>query len=65
MKKYSKEAIITAIITALIAGLSYLLSSCVGLQSQVRGVSHIYRSDSVHTVFEYDHPQRSTIKVDY
>lgn len=65
MKKYSKEAIITAIITALIAGLSYLLSSCSGLQSQVRGVSHIYRSDSIHTIFHYDRPSQSTINVDY
>lgn len=65
MKKYSKEAIITAVITALIAGLSYLLSSCSGLQASVRGNSHIYRSDSIHTVYYYDHPQRSTIKVDY
>lgn len=63
--KYTKEAIITALITALIAGLSYLLSSCSGLQTQMRGNSHIYRSDSIHTVFYYDHPQRSTIKVDY
>ena len=65
MKKYSKEAIITAIITAVIAGLSYLLSSCSGLQTQVRGNSHVYRSDSIHTVFYYDRPQHSTIKVDY
>lgn len=65
MKKYSKEAIITAIITALIAGLSYLLSSCSGLQTSVRGSSHVYRSDSIHTVFYYDRPTRSTIKVDY
>lgn len=66
MKKYSKEAIITAIITAVIAGLSYLLSSCSGLQASVRGTSHVYRSDSIHTVFYYDRPSsRSTIKVDY
>ena len=65
MKKYSKEAIITAIITAIIAGLSYLLSSCSGLQTMVRGNSHVYRSDSIHTVFYYDHPKRSSIKVDY
>ena len=65
MKKYSKEAIITAIITAVIAGLIYLLSSCTGLQTQVRGNSHVYRSDSIHTVFYYDRPSRSTIKVDY
>lgn len=65
MKKYSKEAIITAIITAIIAGLSYLLSSCSGLQTSVRGISNIYRLDTVHTVYYYDHPQRSTIKVDY
>ena len=70
MKKYSKEAIITAIITAVIAGLSYLLSSCLlsscsGLQASVRGSSHIYRSDSIHTVYYYDRPQHSTIKVDY
>lgn len=65
MKKYTKEAIITAIITALIAGLSYLLSSCSGLQTQVRGNSHIYRSDSIHTIFYYDKPARSTLNVDY
>lgn len=65
MKKYSKEVIITAIITALIAGLSYLLSSCNGLQTMVRGNSHIYRSDSIHTIYYYDRPQRSTIKVDF
>lgn len=65
MKKYSKEAIITAIITAVIAGLSYLLSSCSGLQTSVRGNSHIYRSDSIHTVFYYDRPQHSNIKVNY
>jgi len=65
MKKYSKEVIITAIITAIIAGLSYLLSSCSGLQTMVRGNSHIYRSDSIHTVFYYDRPQHSSIKVDY
>lgn len=65
MKKYSKEAIITAIITAIIAGLSYLLSSCSEFQTAVRGTSNIYRSDTVHTVFYYDHPSRSTIKVDY
>lgn len=65
MKKYSKEAIITAIITAVIAGLSYLLSSCSEIQTAVRGTSNIYRSDTVHTIFYYDHPSRSTIKVDY
>lgn len=65
MKKYSKEAIITAFITAVIAGLSYLLSSCSGLQTMVRGNSHVYRSDSIHTVFYYDRPSRSTINVDY
>lgn len=65
MKKYSKEAIITAIITAIIAGLSYLLSSCSGFQAAVRGSSHIYRADTVHTVYYYDRPERSTIKVDY
>lgn len=65
MKKYSKEAIITAIITALIAGLSYLLSSCAGLQTQVRGKSDVYRTDTIHTIFYYDKPTRSTINVDY
>lgn len=65
MKKYSKLFIITAFITALIAGLSYLLSSCNGLQTMVRGNSHVYRTDSVHTIFYYDRPQRSAIKVDY
>lgn len=65
MKKYSKEVLITALLTGLIAGLSYLLSSCSGLQASVRGNSHIYRSDSIHTVYYYDRPQRSTIKVDY
>lgn len=65
MKKYSKEAIITAIITALIAGLSYLLSSCSGLQTQVRGKSDVYRTDTIHTIFYYDKPTRSTINVDY
>ena len=65
MKKYSKDAIITAIITALIAGLSYLLSSCSGLQTQIRGKSDVYRSDTIHTIFYYDKPTRSTIDVDY
>lgn len=65
MKKYTKEVIITAIITAIIAGLSYLLSSCSGFQASVRGASHIYRADSVHTVYYYDRPHRSSIKVDY
>ena len=62
MKKYSKEAIITAIITALIAGLSYLLSSCSGLQASVRGSSNIYRSDTVHTVYYYDRPNVQLLK---
>lgn len=65
MIKYSKEAIITAIITAVIAGLSYLLSSCSEIQTAVRGTSNIYRSDTVHTIFFYDHPSRSTIKLDH
>lgn len=65
MKKYTKEAIITAIITAIIAGLSYLLSSCSGLQTQIRGKSDVYRFDTLHTIFYYDKPSRSTIKVDY
>ena len=65
MKKYSKEAIITAIITAVFAGLSYLLSSCSGFQASVMGSSHIYRADSLHTVYYYDKPVRSSIKVDY
>lgn len=65
MKKYTKEVIITAIITGIIACLSYLLSSCSGLQASVRGASHIYRTDSVHTVYYCDHPSRSSIKVDY
>lgn len=63
--KYSKEAIITAVITALIAGLSYLLSSCSGLQTQIRGKSDVYRTDTIHTIYYYDKPQKSTIKVDY
>lgn len=54
MKKYSKEAIITAIITALIAGLSYLLSSCGGFRAVVDGRSNIYRSDTIHTIYRYD-----------
>lgn len=65
MKKYSNEVIITAIITALIAGLSYLLCSCSGLQTQIRGKSDVYRSDTIHTIFYYDKPTRSTINVDY
>lgn len=65
MKKYSKEAIITVIITAVIAGLSYLLSSCSGLQASVRGTSNVYRNDTIHTIYYYDRPSRSTIKVDY
>lgn len=63
MKKYSKEAIITAIITALIAGLSYLLSSCSGLQTQVRGTSDVYRTDTIHTIFYFDKPTRSSINL--
>lgn len=54
MKKYSKEAIITAIITAVIAGLSYLLSSCSGFRAVVDGRSNIYRSDTIHTIYRYD-----------
>lgn len=64
MKKYSKELIVTAILTGIVAALSYLLSSCSGLQTQVRGKSDVYRSDTIHTVFFYDKPTKSTI-VDY
>jgi starvation-inducible outer membrane lipoprotein len=65
MKKYSKEVLLTALLTGLIAALSFLLSSCSGLQSQVRGKSDVYRSDTIHTIFYYDKPVRSTINVDY
>ena len=61
MKKYSKELIVTAILTGIVAALSYLLSSCSGLQTQVRGKSDVYRSDTIHTVFFYDKPTKSTI----
>ena len=64
MKKYSKEVIITAIITALIAGLSYLLSSCSGFRAFVDGRSNIYRSDTIHTIYRYDKDINS-LKVDY
>ena len=63
MKKYSKEVIITAIITALIAGLSYLLSSCSGFRAVVDGRSNIYRSDTIHTIYRYDKDINS-LKVD-
>lgn len=63
--KYSKEVLITALFTGLLAALSYLLSSCSGLQTQIRGKSDVYRSDTIHTIFYYDKPTRSTIKVDY
>lgn len=65
MKKYSKEVIITALLTGLMAALSYLLSSCSGLQTQVRGKSDVFRSDTIHTVYYYDKPLKSTIKVDH
>lgn len=65
MKKYSKEVIITALLTGLMAALSYLLSSCSGLQMQVRGKSDVYRLDTIHTIYYYDKPLKSTIKVDY
>lgn len=64
MKKYSKEVIITAIITALIAGLSYLLSSCSGFRAVVDGRSNIYRSDTIHTIYRYD-KDINALKVDY
>ena len=64
MKKYSKEAIITALITALIAGLSYLLSSCSGFRAVVDGRSNIYRSDTIHTIYRYD-KDINALKVDY
>ena len=64
MKKYSKEAIITAIITAVIAGLSYLLSSCSGFRAVVDGRSNIYRSDTIHTIYRYD-KDINALKVDY
>lgn len=64
MKKYSKEAIITAIITALIAGLSYLLSSCSGFRAVVDGRSNIYRSDTIHTIYRYD-KDINALNVDY
>lgn len=65
MKKYSKQVIITAILTGVMAALSYLLSSCSGLQTQVRGKSDVYRNDTIHTIFYYDKPSRSTIDVKY
>lgn len=65
MKKYSKEIIITAILTGLMASLGYLLSSCSGLQTQIRGKSVFYRNDTIHTIFYYDKPQKSVINVDY
>ena len=64
MKKYSKEVIITAIITALVAGLSYLLSSCSGFRAVVDGRSNIYRSDTIHTIYRYD-KDINALKVDY
>ena len=64
MKKYSKEVIITAIITAVIAGLSYLLSSCSGFRAVVDGRSNIYRSDTIHTIYRYD-KDINALKVDY
>lgn len=65
MKKYSKEIIITALLTGLMAALSYLLSSCSGLQTQIRGKSDVYRTDTIRTIFYYDKPQNSIIKVDH
>lgn len=65
MRKYSKEVLLTALLAGLIAALSYLLSSCTGLQTQVRGKSDVYRCDTIHTLFYYDKPTRSTINVDY
>lgn len=65
MKKYSKEILITALLTGLIAALSYLLSACSGLQTQIRGKSDLYRTDTIHTIYYYDKPQKSTIKSDY
>ena len=65
MKKYSKEVLLTALLTGLIAALSYLLSSCSGLQTQVRGKSDVYRNDTIHTIFYYDKPMKSSISADY
>ena len=64
MKKYSKEAIITAFITAIIAGLGYLLSSCSGFRAVVDGRSNIYRSDTIHTIYRYD-KDINALKLDY
>lgn len=64
MKKYSKEVIITAIITALIAGLSYLLTACSGFRAVVDGRSNIYRSDTIHTIYRYD-KDINALNVDY
>lgn len=54
MKKYSKEILITALLTGLMAALSYLLSSCSGFRAVVDGRSNIYRSDTIHTIYRYD-----------
>lgn len=65
MKKYTKEVLITALFGLMVVALGYLLSSCSGLQTQIRGNSDVYRSDTIHTIFYYDKPTRSTINVDY
>lgn len=54
MKKYSKEVLITALLTGLMAAFSYLLSSCSGFRAVVEGRSNIYRSDTIHTIYRYD-----------
>lgn len=72
MKKYTKEVlttvlnrILTAIfLTALLAALSYLLSSCSGFRAVVDGRSNIYRSDTIHTIYRYD-KGINALNVDY
>lgn len=64
MKKYSKEVLITALLTGLIAALSYLLSSCSGFRAVVDGRSNIYRSDTIHTIYRYD-KDINALKVGY
>lgn len=54
MKKYSKEILVTALLTGLMAALSYLLSSCSGFRAVVDGRSNIYRFDTIHTMYRYD-----------
>lgn len=64
MKKYSKEVLITALLTGLLAALSYLLSSCGGFRAVVDGRSNIYRSDTIHTIYRYDKDIKA-LNVDY